>query len=370
MPNLPNDHLAGLSDPTTSATPDRCADIDPGGRGAWAIIARAVRACAGHAAGWLGAAVEMIRRPARGEDVLHQFADFVAEACTASEIESALVRLALELSGAERVELIRDPSCSGPQGVGRRCEPGDREDEAPPSSSSSAPPIRLPVRSGDHLVGVLHLVPSRRRPLSAAKLRRLATLCAMAASAKINLRTDLLADPRADRARDDTFRDAPFLRAFLPYALAQARRRHEPLSLFYVAVDRLAAIRELHGPEIAEAAVERVAETMVRALRASDVVARLDDGRVIAVLPYADHEDVPAVAEAVRAAIASSGVASRTMPLLTATIGVASYPYNALDLVSLNLAASAALTHARGLGRDRVVQTKEKADTPTLAIAQ
>ena len=161
-----------------------------------------------------------------------------------------------------------------------------------------------------------------------------------------------------------------FLRAFLPYALAQARRRHEPLSLFYVSVDRLAAIRELHGPEIAAAAVERVAETVVRSLRASDVVARLDDGRVIAVLPYADHEDVPAVAEAVRAAIASSGVASRTMPVLTASIGVASYPHNALDLVSLNLAASAALTHARGLGRDRVVQSKEKADTPTLAIAQ
>ena len=122
------------------------------------------------------------------------------------------------------------------------------------------------------------------------------------------------------------FRDAPFLRAFLPYALAQARRRHEPLSLFYVSVDRLAAIRELHGPEIAAAAVERVAETMVQALRASDVVARLDDGRLIAVLPYADHEDAPAVAEAVRAAIASSGVASRTMPVLTASIGVASYP--------------------------------------------
>jgi diguanylate cyclase (GGDEF)-like protein len=127
---------------------------------------------------------------------------------------------------------------------------------------------------------------------------------------------------------------------------------------------------ELHGPEIADAAVERVAETMVRTLRASDVVARLDDGRVIAVLPHADHEDVLGRRRAVRAAIAGSGVASRTMPILTASIGVASYPYNALDLVSLNLAASAALTHARGLGRDRVVQAKEQADAPSLAIAQ
>lgn len=368
MSNHPNFRLAGLSDPTTSAPPDRCADIDRGGREARVAIARSVRACVGHAAGWLGAAVEAIRRPARGEDVLHQFADLVGEARTASEIETALVRLALELSGAERVQLVCDPSCSVPRGVGRRCQPGDRDDEAP--STASAPPLRLPLRSGDPLLGALHLFPSRGRPLSAALVRRLTTLCAMAASAKINLRADRLADGKADPAKDDTFRDALFLRAFLPYALAQARRRHEPLSLFYVSVDRLAAIRELHGPEIAAAAVERVAETMVHALRASDVVARLDDGRMIAVLPYADHEDVPAVAEAVRTAIASSGVASRTMPVLTASIGVASYPHNALDLVSLNLAASAALTHARGLGRDRVVQAMEKADTPTLAIAQ
>jgi diguanylate cyclase (GGDEF)-like protein len=197
-------------------------------------------------------------------------------------------------------------------------------------------------------------------------VRRLTTLCAMAAAARINLRADRLPDP----SKDDMFRDAPFLRAFLPYALAQARRRHEPLSLFYASVDRLAAIRELHGPEIAAAAVDRVAETMVLALRASDVVARLDDGRLIAVLPCSDHKDAPAIAEAVRAAIASRGAASRTMPVLTASIGVASYPHNALDLVSLNLAASAALTHARSLGRNRVAQSKEKAETPTLAIAR
>ena len=56
--------------------------------------------------------------------------------------------------------------------------------------------------------------------------------------------------------------------------------------------------------------------------------------------------------------------------MLTASIGVASYPHNALDLVSLNLAASAALADARGLGRNRVVQATEQADDPKLAIAR
>jgi diguanylate cyclase (GGDEF)-like protein len=364
MPHHPNFHLAGRFDPTTSdsAPSDRSAVSDRGGLGARIAIVRTVRACVGHAAGRLGAAVEAIRRPARGEDVLHRFADFLGEPRTASEIESTLVRLARELSGAERVQLVCDPSCSDPRDVGQAGERGDRDDEAPSSPSSPAPPLRIPVRCGGHVLGSLHVFLSRSRPASAALVRRLNTLCAMATSARINLRTD--------RSKDDMFRDAPFLRAFLPYALAQARRRHEPLTLFYVSVDRLAAIRELHGPEIAAAAVDRVAEMTVLALRTSDVVARLDDGRLIAVLPCSDHEDAPAVAEAVRAAIASKGAATRTMPLLTASIGVASFPHNALDLVSLNLAASAALTHARGLGRDRVVQSKEKAETPALAIAR
>ncbi len=48
--------------------------------------------------------------------------------------------------------------------------------------------------------------------------------------------------------RSDALRDEAFLIAFLPYAVAQARRHSEPVSLLFVATDRLAAIRELHGP--------------------------------------------------------------------------------------------------------------------------
>ena len=65
-----------------------------------------------------------------------------------------------------------------------------------------------PCAAGTMSLGALHLFPSRSRPPSAALVRRLTTLCAMAASARINLRADRLADP----SKDDMFRDAPFLR--------------------------------------------------------------------------------------------------------------------------------------------------------------
>src|SRR5215218_7847476 len=80
--------------------------------------------------------------------------------------------------------------------------------------------------------------------------------------------------------------DEAALNVILPYALAQAERHREPVSLLCVGVDRLEAIRRLHGAGLAEAAVGRVAETIGRMLRASDVVARLDD-RVLVLLPDA-----------------------------------------------------------------------------------
>ena len=57
--------------------------------------------------------------------------------------------------------------------------------------------------------------------------------------------------------RSDAIRDEAFLVAFLPYAVAQAKRHAEPVSLLCLETDRLAAIRELLGAELAEAAVQQ-----------------------------------------------------------------------------------------------------------------
>ena len=81
--------------------------------------------------------------------------------------------------------------------------------------------------------------------------------------------------------------DATFLNAVLPFALNQARRHNEALSLVCVAIDRLGGIQELLGPGTADRLVRDVADTLTSLVRASDIVARLDDDRVVAVLPRA-----------------------------------------------------------------------------------
>jgi hypothetical protein len=121
--------------------------------------------------------------------------------------------------------------------------------------------------------------------------------------------------PGRSRVGHRAERRAPkaFLIAFLPDAVAQARRHSKPVSLLFVATDRLAAIRELHGPELTETAVRRVAGTVVKMLRASDIDARLDDGRIV-VLPDAGALDLPMITEAVCKAIVEAGGATCSMP--------------------------------------------------------
>jgi diguanylate cyclase (GGDEF)-like protein len=140
-------------------------------------------------------------------------------------------------------------------------------------------------------------------------------------------------------------RDEIFLTAFLHYAMAQAKRNQESISVLCVSIDRFPAIRTLLGSELAEAAVQRVAETIVKVLRASDIVARIGDCRIIAALAFARKSDALIVAETVRQAVARIGSPSLGLPVLTPSIGVATYPEDGADPAALITAATAAMNH-------------------------
>ena len=101
-------------------------------------------------------------------------------------------------------------------------------------------------------------------------IRRLTTLCSSAACALERLEhreewprstsrrvrtTRSGADRDRQRPGQSAFvetaqlHDATFLNAVLPFALNQARRHNEPISLVCVAIDRLGGIQDLMGPD-------------------------------------------------------------------------------------------------------------------------
>ena len=326
------------------------------------------------AEGWASTLADHLRLAARSirrPGCLAELAELAATAREPDEVRMALVRLAAEFSGATKVELVRDrdghasrrlaiwpppqatpvvESGSGPRGpiaaavvavAGRRPAPAV---------------LQVALKAGEANYGTLRLTAPGPRPWSAPVVRRLETLCGLAAVAERGLGPAPRAEADSDSLLDPEIgpRGSTMLAAFLGFAQAQARRRVEPLALLDVAVDRLGALRELLGDELADAAIARTARAIKATVRASDVIVRLEDGRLAVILPNASAENAAKVAEAVRAAIARAGSASASMPTLTASVGLACYPDHAHDVPALRAAASAALTRARAMGYDRV----------------
>jgi diguanylate cyclase (GGDEF)-like protein len=150
-------------------------------------------------------------------------------------------------------------------------------------------------------------------------------------------------------------RDATFLHAVLPFAVNQARRHQEPISILCVAIDRLNGVRELLGHERSDTAVRSVGTFIARLLRASDIVARIDDDRIIAVLPHSKLADSLRIARNLCRAVEANSKLLPEIPNMTISIGVADLPGCADNVYALLDAADLALAEAKSQGRNRAI---------------
>jgi len=335
----------------------------------------------------------------RFENVLHQFAAAIATVDDPALVQAALLRLAHQLAPASWIELVSgqapavdheveaEPVDAGPCD-GQR--PADRW--ARPSGQAV---LEVPLRCGASVCGRLRLRSRSggRSSLKRQTVQRLTTLCTMAASAMECLgnhaewpRDDDLdhqgGAPIAPPARNAAqtapplhpsilLHDATFLNAVLPFALNQARRHREPLSLLCVAVDRQRGVQELLGRAEVDRLIRHVAEITGSLIRTSDIVARLDDDRVVAVLPRAPRGGALHVAENICHTVAEKSPADCNTPNLTVSIGVATFPSCAGNVYSLFDAADEALGWAQNHGRNQAVLAPPRpSPAPSQAHAQ
>ena len=154
--------------------------------------------------------------------------------------------------------------------------------------------------------------------------------------------------------------DATFLNAVLPFALSQARRHREPLSIVCVAIDRLSAVKQLLGKAESDRLIQHVAQTVGELIRSSDIVARLDDDRIVAVLPRAPRGGALHVAENICRAVRGSSPPGCEIPSLSVSIGAATFPSCADNVYSLFDAADEALAWAQKNGRSQAVVARPR----------
>ena len=233
----------------------------------------------------------------------------------------------------------------------------DRTGETPCFVGRRPYPAQLvvPLRTRDLVVGVLVLYGAHRNTFDPVTIQWVETL-AMHVSIILSLAT--VRKETAARifhlTHHDPLTDLPNRILFadrLTQALARAKRYGRGVGVLFVDLDQFKSINDSLGHETGDAVLKIVAERLVRCVRSTDTIARLSGDEFAMVLSdLAQGQDAGRVAQKVLDAVGRPAtVGDRTIPI-TASIGIALYPFDAADSDVLLAQADQAMYRAKEKG--------------------
>jgi diguanylate cyclase (GGDEF)-like protein len=223
----------------------------------------------------------------------------------------------------------------------------------------------VPSLVGGEVIGsVLVQHPS---PLDPVSKRRVEESMTQAAPVLANLRTLALSQARA---LTDGLTGLPNRRAIddaLKRLAASAGRTSSPLGAVLLDLDHFKKINDLCGHEKGDEVLAAVGVVVATTLRASDFAGRYGGEEFIVLLPDTGREGAVVAAEKLRQAISAAEVTGVSRPI-TASLGVAAIPEDALEPTLLLRAADRALYLAKAKGRNRV-ETAASDESEPLTLA-
>jgi diguanylate cyclase (GGDEF)-like protein len=193
-------------------------------------------------------------------------------------------------------------------------------------------------------------------PLSQAEHAAVIAAVGQAGPVLANLRNLALA---RFRAATDALTGLPNSREVqdtLKRMAAHASRTFSPLTALLLDLDHFKQINDSYGHALGDDVLAALGTTMQATVRASDFVGRYGGEEFVILLPDTEQQEAELVAEKIRAAVAAITVSGVTRPI-TASIGLAVFPADATDSVTLLRNADRALYTAKSNGRNRVETT-------------
>jgi diguanylate cyclase (GGDEF)-like protein len=186
-----------------------------------------------------------------------------------------------------------------------------------------------------------------KRELTAATLERAVRYALALHRAETRAAGLELFDPATGLARQPLFWEV------LSLAVRRAKRNKDFLALLMLHIDCLEQPTGKPGVDPMAIAVPLIAQRVVRVLRASDTVARLDDGHIailVEAMPRA--EDIQIVAEKTIAAAAGRYEVDGRIFVVTVNVGISLFPTSATDAGGMLRSAAVATLAARDKGVD------------------
>ena len=166
------------------------------------------------------------------------------------------------------------------------------------------------------------------------------------------------------------------LKQALDQVLAASLRSGMPGAYLAVDIDRLSAINDAFGYEVADQIIVEIARRLDRYVRHSDLIGRVGGNRFGILLTNSLDGGVAIAAEKIIALVGQVPIATRVGPVYaTVSIGSASFPEQAKTAYEVMTRAETALAEAKRAGRDcfipyRQVETQRRQHRIDMALGE
>jgi diguanylate cyclase (GGDEF)-like protein len=216
--------------------------------------------------------------------------------------------------------------------------------------------MTIPLKARGQVMGAFRVASHRRHafdPEDFEVLKRCADMTAVA----VETQRLLLATRRLAEMDGVTgVYNHRHFRSLLDQEVDRARRSERPVSLIMIDIDYFKRFNDTYGHQAGDEVLRHVAQLAARALRRSDAVARYGGEEFVVLLPDAESKDALPVAEKIRSEVEKNPLTLGGMlrPLhVTISLGIASFPADAINPPELVAVADRGLYQAKNLGRNR-----------------
>ena len=223
--------------------------------------------------------------------------------------------------------------------------------------------LAVPMIVGARIIGVLELMSEEPVAIDESSLDVLHSLAGQAATAVEAARFHQSAD---ELSHTDALTHLPNRRRLeldLDLEVARSQRYNRPIACIMLDVDNFKNVNDVHGHQAGDEILSEFGSAFARSLRDSDTAYRYGGEEFCVLLRETDAHAAAIVGERLRVEIANRFAGIGGSAMVTASLGVAAIPSDAIDAKTLIAAADRALYGAKAAGRNCVVRA-----TPTRAV--
>jgi diguanylate cyclase (GGDEF)-like protein len=216
--------------------------------------------------------------------------------------------------------------------------------------------LAVPMIVGARIVGVLEPMSVEPRGIDESSLDVLHSLAGQAATAIEAARFHQSAD---ELSHTDALTHLPNRRRLeldLDMEIARSLRYNRPIACIMLDVDHFKDVNDIHGHQAGDEILSEFGAAFSRSLRETDTAYRYGGEEFCVLLRETDAEAAAVVAERLRVEIANRFAGNGGSAMVTASLGVAAIPRDAIDAKTLIAAADRALYAAKAAGRNCVVR--------------